>query len=89
MNIHNRNLNWWVPDVFHLVLTDSSTSGTQQASGTLFAALMQQEIGFFDTTQIGELTSRMTQDCQQVVEQAYLNVNLGMKKKFGCWHLFH
>jgi len=50
---------------------------------------MQQEIGFFDTTQIGELTSRMTQDCQQVVEQAYLNVNLDMKKKFGCWHLFH
>lgn len=50
---------------------------------------MQQEIGFFDTTQIGELTSRMTQDCQQVVEQASMNVNLDMKKKFGCWHLFH
>eukprot|EP00434_Breviolum_minutum_P012981 symbB.v1.2.011444.t2/scaffold762.1/size178242/5 len=46
---------------------------------TLFAALMQQEIGFFDTTQIGELTSRMTQDCQQVVEQAYLNVNVFLR----------
>jgi ABC-type multidrug transport system fused ATPase/permease subunit len=38
---------------------------------------MQQDIGFFDVTQIGELTSRMTQDCQQVVDQAYLNVMLG------------
>ena len=46
---------------------------------TLFATLMQQEIGFFDTTQIGELTSRMTQDCQQVVEQAYLNVNVFLR----------
>jgi len=46
---------------------------------TLFAALMQQEIGFFDTTQIGELTSRMTQDCQQVVDQAYMNVNVFLR----------
>ena len=38
---------------------------------------MHQDIGFFDVTQIGELTSRMTQDCQQVVDQAYLNVTLG------------
>eukprot|EP00435_Cladocopium_sp_Y103_P015138 s812_g3.t1 len=49
----------------------------QRLRCTLFASLMKQDIGFFDVTQIGELTSRMTQDCQQVVEQAYLNVMLG------------
>ena len=48
-----------------------------RTSGSLFASLMKQDIGFFDVTQIGELTSRMTQDCQQVVDQAYLNVMLG------------
>ena len=45
----------------------------------LFESLLRQEIGFFDSTQIGELTSRMTQDCQQVTEQAYLNVNVFLR----------
>ncbi|CAL1160936.1 unnamed protein product [Cladocopium goreaui] len=51
----------------------------QRLRCTLFASLMQQDIGFFDVTQIGELTSRMTQDCQQVVDQAYLNVNVFLR----------
>lgn len=51
----------------------------QRLRCTLFASLMKQDIGFFDVTQIGELTSRMTQDCQQVVEQAYLNVNVFLR----------
>ncbi|CAJ1460331.1 unnamed protein product [Effrenium voratum] len=45
----------------------------------LLETLTRQEIGFFDTTKIGELTSRMTQDCQQVVDQAYLNVNVFLR----------
>lgn len=51
----------------------------QRLRCSLFKTLMRQEIGFFDITQIGELTSRMTQDCQQVTEQAYLNVNVFLR----------
>mmetsp|Transcript_169196 Transcript_169196/g.543925 ORF Transcript_169196/g.543925 Transcript_169196/m.543925 type:complete len:898 (-) Transcript_169196:84-2777(-) len=46
---------------------------------TLFDALMRQEIGFFDTTKTGELTSRMTQDCQKVSDQVTLNVNVFLR----------
>ena len=73
--IFTSNLNWC------RISSNSHHVDIGQKQGTLFAALMQQEIGFFDTTQIGELTSRMTQDCQQVVDQAYLNVNLGRHEK--------
>lgn len=46
---------------------------------SLFDALMRQEIGFFDTTKTGELTSRMTQDCQKVSDQVTLNVNVFLR----------
>eukprot|EP00928_Gymnodinium_smaydae_P030151 TRINITY_DN2248_c0_g7_i1.p1 TRINITY_DN2248_c0_g7~~TRINITY_DN2248_c0_g7_i1.p1 ORF type:complete len:927 (-),score=187.63 TRINITY_DN2248_c0_g7_i1:144-2924(-) len=42
----------------------------------LFEALLKQDIGFFDTTKTGELTSRLTQDCQKVSDQVELNVNV-------------
>ncbi|CAE8680106.1 unnamed protein product [Polarella glacialis] len=45
----------------------------------LFYALLRQEIGFFDTTKTGELTSRMTQDCQKVSDQVTLNVNVFLR----------
>jgi len=46
---------------------------------SLFDALASQEIGFFDTTKTGELTSRMTQDCQKVADQVQLNVNVFLR----------
>jgi len=46
---------------------------------SLFDALASQEIGFFDTTKTGELTSRMTQDCQKVSDQVTLNVNVFLR----------
>jgi len=45
----------------------------------LFDSLVSQEIGFFDTTKTGELTSRMTQDCQKVSDQVSLNVNVFLR----------
>jgi len=45
----------------------------------LYDALASQEIGFFDTTKTGELTSRMTQDCQKVTDQVQLNVNVFLR----------
>ena len=41
----------------------------------LFAAILNQEIGFFDKTKTGDLSSRMTQDVQKVSDQVQLNVN--------------
>lgn len=46
---------------------------------SLFDSLAHQEIGFFDTTKTGELTSRMTQDCQKVSDQVTLNVNVFLR----------
>lgn len=45
----------------------------------LFEVLANQEISFFDTTKTGELTSRMTQDCQKVTDQVTLNVNVFLR----------
>jgi ATP-binding cassette, subfamily B (MDR/TAP), member 9 len=41
----------------------------------LFRSIMGQEIGFFDTSKTGDLSSRMTQDIQKVCDQVQLNVN--------------
>lgn len=41
----------------------------------LFKSLLRQDIGFFDTTKTGEVTSRLTQDCQRVADQVTFNVN--------------
>jgi len=41
----------------------------------LFESLVKQDIGFFDKTKTGEITSRLTQDCQKVIDQISFNVN--------------
>ena len=43
--------------------------------GRLFASIVNQDIGFFDKTKTGDLSSRMTQDVQKVCDQVQLNVN--------------
>ena len=45
----------------------------------LFEHLLAQEMGFFDNTKVGELTSRMTADCQKVVDQVTLNINVFLR----------
>mmetsp|Transcript_75261 Transcript_75261/g.156779 ORF Transcript_75261/g.156779 Transcript_75261/m.156779 type:complete len:837 (+) Transcript_75261:55-2565(+) len=45
----------------------------------LFDNLLRQDIGFFDTTKTGEITSRLTQDCQKVSDQVQLNVNVFLR----------
>jgi ATP-binding cassette subfamily B (MDR/TAP) protein 9 len=41
----------------------------------LFASITSQEIGFFDKTKTGDLSSRMTQDVQKVCDQVQFNIN--------------
>lgn len=45
----------------------------------LFDTLLVQDTAFFDTTKTGELTSRMTQDCQKMTDQVTLNCNVFMR----------
>ena len=47
----------------------------------LYGAIIQQEIGFFDATKTGELTSRLTSDTQ--VLQSAVTSNLSMALRFG------
>ncbi len=42
----------------------------------LFDKIMSQEVGFFDLTKTGDLTSRLTQDVSKVTEQIQMNVNI-------------
>ena len=41
----------------------------------LFGSLLKQEVGFFDTTKTGEITSRLNSDTTKVGDQVSLNVN--------------
>jgi len=45
----------------------------------LFHSLMQMEVGFFDTTKTGDITSRLSADTATVSEQIGLNVNVMMR----------
>lgn len=45
----------------------------------LFASLVRQDIGFFDTTKTGDLTSRLASDCTKVGDQVTLNVNVFLR----------
>jgi len=64
----------------------------------LFTAIVNQEIGFFDKTKTGDLSSRMTQDIQKVCDQVQFNVNYFLRNLIAtivtisfmvtlCWRL--
>jgi ATP-binding cassette subfamily B (MDR/TAP) protein 9 len=43
----------------------------------LFSSLMRQEMGFYDTTRTGEISSRLNADSTKVGDQVSLNVSTG------------
>lgn len=45
----------------------------------LFASLLRQEIGFFDSTKTGEITSRLSADTTTVADQICLNLNVMLR----------
>ena len=45
----------------------------------LFASLLRQEIGFFDSTKTGEITSRLSADTTTVADQVCLNLNVMLR----------
>ncbi len=46
---------------------------------TLFAAIMRQEIGFFDVTKTGEISSRLSADVNKMSDQIGLNINVFLR----------
>ena len=45
----------------------------------LFESLMRQEMDFFGATKTGDITSRLSADCQKVSDQVQLNVNVMLR----------
>ena len=45
----------------------------------LFKALLRQELDFFGATKTGDVTSRLSADCQKVADQVQLNVNVFLR----------
>ena len=41
----------------------------------LFDALLAQEVGFYDATKTGDITSRLSADCERIESQVTLNVS--------------
>jgi len=53
-----------------------------------------QDVGFFDSTKTGEITSRLTQDCQKAADQVTYNVNVFSRTVVQlittlCFMLYH
>lgn len=46
---------------------------------TLMQSLLQQEVGFFDTTKTGDITSRLASDTTTMSDQVSLNINVLMR----------
>ncbi|VDO81429.1 unnamed protein product [Onchocerca flexuosa] len=45
----------------------------------LFSSLVEQEIGFFDATNTGEITSRLTADCETMSSTVSTNLNVFLR----------
>lgn len=52
---------------------------TLRLQNTLFAKIMQMEIGFFDERKTGEITSRLTSDCTKIGDGIGFNLNIFMR----------
>ena len=45
----------------------------------LFESLLRQEVDFYGATKTGDVTSRLSADCQKVSDQVQLNVNVFLR----------
>ncbi|CAM9575518.1 unnamed protein product [Choristocarpus tenellus] len=61
------------------IFTTVGASVDVRIRSRLYDSLMHQEIGFFDTTKTGDLTSRLSSDCTKIADQITLNVNVFLR----------
>jgi len=50
----------------------------------LFDQLLRLEVGFYDETKVGDVSSRISADCQKVGDQVELNVNVALRSVIQC-----
>ena len=50
----------------------------------VFDALIRQPVSFFDTEEVGALTSRLGSDCQAVVRALATNFNVAVRNSMQC-----
>jgi ATP-binding cassette subfamily B (MDR/TAP) protein 9 len=61
------------------IFTITSTNLIQRLRNTLFAAILKQDIEFFDQTKTGEITSRLSSDITTVGEAVSVNLNIFLR----------
>ena len=55
----------------------------------LFRTLIRQPVEFFDTAEVGVLTSRIGADCQAVVRCLSTNLNVALRNGLQCLGVPH
>ncbi|CAL8468057.1 g7596 [Coccomyxa elongata] len=61
-----------------------NTDLIQNLRSELFSTLIRQPVEFFDTAEVGVLTSRMGADCQAVVRCLSTNLNVALRNGLQC-----
>ncbi len=61
------------------IFSITSTNLIQRLRNLLFAAIVKQDIEFFDQTKTGEITSRLSSDITTVGEAVSINLNIFLR----------
>ena len=56
----------------------------EHCRGELFKAIVRREVAFFDSAEVGVLTSRLGSDCQAVVRCLSANINVAARNSMQC-----
>jgi len=70
------------------IFTITSTNLIQRLRNTLFAAILKQDIEFFDQTKTGEITSRLSSDITTVGEAVSVNLNIFLRSAVQISEVF-
>jgi ATP-binding cassette subfamily B (MDR/TAP) protein 9 len=70
------------------IFTITSTNLIQRLRNTLFAAILKQDIEFFDQTKTGEITSRLSSDITTVGEAVSINLNIFLRSVVQIGEVF-
>lgn len=62
----------------------TSDAGGLFPRATLFSKLVEREIDFFDTEEVGTLTSRLGSDCQSVARVVGFHINVLVRNLLQC-----
>lgn len=61
------------------LFTELNNRLVERLRARLFGVLIRRETSFFDTTDVGQLTSRLTSDCQSIARSLATNMNVALR----------